>query len=267
MNKQIILSSYSKDEDKLFISKILDKWQFSIKKNKICNTNFMNEYEKQLALNLLSSQKVTNFMIYGGFENCQRNIIIFYPEKFDLNIVKNNLSKLIGFIRIELPKELYQKYSHKDYLGGIIKLGISREKIGDILVFENGADIIATSDVLEYLSTNLSSLIRFQKSNIQILNIEKIRKSEQKMQEITLTIPSLRIDSIVADLCHTSRNKACQLIEQENVYINYNIVYKTNFMVKENDVLTIRHYGKYNILGIIGKTRKGNVLLKVEKYV
>ena len=87
------------------------------------------------------------------------------------------------------------------------------------------------------------------------------------MQEITLTIPSLRIDSIVADLCHTSRNKACQLIEQENVYINYNIVYKTNFMVKENDVLTIRHYGKYNILGIIGKTRKGNVLLKVEKYV
>ena len=267
MNKQDILEKYSKEDDRLLISKVLDKWQFAIKRNKICNTNFMNEYEKQLILNVLKSLKIDNFLVYGGFENSQRNVIIFYPEKFDTRIVKNNLSKILGIVRINLTKELYSKYNHRDYLGGIIKIGISREKIGDILVFENGADIIATYDILNYLSTNLHSLIRFQKSEIQILNIETLRKLEQKMQEITIIVPSLRLDSVVADLCHTSRTKACQLIEKENVYINYNIVTKTNSLLKINDTLTIRHYGKFNIVSVNGETRKGNVILKLEKYI
>lgn len=50
------------------------------------------------------------------------------------------------------------EYNHRDYLGGIIKLGLKREKIGDILVRKNGADIIIIKDVEEYLLTNLGEL-------------------------------------------------------------------------------------------------------------
>ena len=47
-----------------------------------------------------------------------------------------------------------------DTLSGIMKLGIKREKIGDILVRKNGADIVILNEVSHFLLTNLSELTR-----------------------------------------------------------------------------------------------------------
>ena len=58
--------------------------------------------------------------------------IVFYPEKFNSIVVEKNLSNIIQIIRIELPDDLKGKYTHRDYLGAVIKLGVERKKIGDI---------------------------------------------------------------------------------------------------------------------------------------
>ena len=266
MNKSEILNKFSKEEDKLFISKILDKYNYAITKNKISYTNFMNLAEKEIAKKLLSIQKIKNYIFYGGFDECERCILIFYPKKFDLSIVKSNLPNILGIIRIELPKELYSKYNHRNYLGGIIKLGISREKIGDILVYENGSDIIASKDILDFLQTNLSSLTRFGKSKISLQNISDIKKIDIKKEQFQIIVPSLRLDSIVSELCHTSRTKACQIIESEKVFINYIPVTKTSSFLKVTDTISIRKFGKYNIIEILGNTKKGNIIVKLEMY-
>ena len=66
------------------------------------------------------------------------------------------------------------KYAHRNYLGGIVKLGLKREKVGDILVFNNGADIITFVDFANTLKTELGSLTRFQNSKIIVDEISKI---------------------------------------------------------------------------------------------
>ena len=70
------------------------------------------------------------------------------------------------------------KYSHRDYLGGLMKLGIKREKVGDIFVFEDGADILILDEISKFLLNNIYSLTRFSKSNIEIINIENIKTDE-----------------------------------------------------------------------------------------
>ena len=49
-------------------------------------------------------------------------------------LFKNAIEKYITVIRITLPK--IENYSHREYLGGIMKLGVDRKKVGDIIVTE-----------------------------------------------------------------------------------------------------------------------------------
>lgn len=265
MNKQFILNKYSKAEDKLLISRILDKYQYATTRNKICSTNFLNLAEQALANSILSQLKIKNYIIYGAYPNSERNIFIFYPEKFNLDIVQANFDNLIGIIRITLPKELHQSFSHREYLGGLMKLGIEREKIGDILTFDDGADIIVVKDMLDYFLNNLPYLTRFKKSVITSIPLQNLRIMQPKKEEIEITIPSLRLDSIVSELLHVSRSKACEVISSERVFINFELETKTNKFLKPNDILTIRGSGRYEIDQILGNTRKGNSILKVYK--
>ena len=39
--------------------------------------------------------------------------------------------KMLKLIRINLPEEDHGKYAHRNYLGGIVKLGLKREKVGE----------------------------------------------------------------------------------------------------------------------------------------
>ena len=136
MDKQKLLSKYSKPEDKLLISKMIDKMESSKLKNRIETTDFLDERQAHMIEKVLLSEKVNNYILDGGVENAERKILAFFTDKFE-NLVDNKNMLPIKVLRIELPKEMRGKYSHRDYLGGLIKLGIKREKIGDILVFEN----------------------------------------------------------------------------------------------------------------------------------
>ena len=87
-----------------------------------------------------------NYIFYGGFDNAERKALIIYPEKYNMEMLEKNYNKILSIVRIELPEEMNGKYAHRNYLGGIVKLGLKREKVGDILVFNNGADIITFVD-------------------------------------------------------------------------------------------------------------------------
>ena len=266
MNKYVLLNKLSKDDDKHLIGKILDKYQYCIQKNKITNTNFLNEYQKNLIQKSLAFLKISNYLFVGAYENCERTILIFYPEKFSQDIVNSNLNNIISIIRIILPKELYNAYTHRDYLGAIMKLGIEREKVGDILVFADGADIIICNDMKVYLINNLTSLTRFKKSKIDEVKIESLRTPVSTLEKFDIYIPSMRLDCILAELLRCSRSKACEFISNEKIFVNFSPEINKNKLLRENDILTIRGKGRFKIGNIIKNTKKGNIILSIYKY-
>ncbi len=267
MNKEELLNKYKKQEDKLLIAKLLDKIEFSAKYNKISNTDFLSMYEQKLLEKVLKHIKFDNYIIYGGKENTERNMIFIYPSKFEnLNKEKIILGK-IEAIRIDLPIQDYDKFTHKNYLGAVIKLGVKREKIGDILVEKNGADIIVSSEISKYLIDNLKLLKRFSGAKIEKIQIENLREIIINKKEIQIIISSLRLDNIISELTKTSREKAKEILQEERVFINFENETKNTKIVQEGDIITIRGKGRFVIKEIIGKTKKDNIILSVEQYI
>ena len=144
-----------------------------------------------------------------------------------------------------------------------MKLGIKREKIGDIIVRNDGADIIVKKELAEYVKNNLNGLTRFQKSKIEIKNIEELIYIEPEKQVIKINIPSMRLDCIVGELAKCSRNEANKILESERVFVNFKEEIRPSKNVEEGDYITIRGKGRFRIVKILGTTKKGRISLEI----
>ena len=261
------LSNYKNKEDKNCLSTILDKFEQSKKNNKIENTDFLSMYEISLAKSFLKKNNIQNYILYGGFGNAERQILIAYPEKYDLKMIEKNYNKILAVLRIKLPENEKINLLHRNYLSGIIKVGIDRKKVGDIIVDKNGADIITFVNTAQILKTQLLTLKRFENSKFEITEITNLRKQEIRIEDISIIVPSLRLDNIVSDLARTSRNKAVKIINQERVFVNGQNEIKVSKQINLGDIITIRGKGRFIIKELRGTTRNGRKVIKVEKYV
>lgn len=267
MDKQKILSDYKKQEDKILLAQILDKIEFSSQREKIEYTDFLDMYQVALVKSFMKNIDFGNFLLYGGFEDAERRVLIIFPEKYNMNMIEKNYSKIIKVIRINLGDEEKGKYSHRNYLGGIVKLGMKREKVGDILVCDDGADILVKNETAETLKQELGSLTRFENSTIEVIDLNELRAQEIKVEELSIIVPSLRLDNFVSDLAKTSRSRAVQILDSERVFINGQNETKASKQVKLGDVITIRGKGRFVVKEFSGTTRSGRTVVKIEKYV
>lgn len=267
MNKQDLLKDYKKQDDKMCLAQVLDKIEISKVKGRIDSTDFLDMYQVSLVESFLKKNKIEQYKLFGGYEDSERKILITYPESYTEEMVQKNYEKFLRVVRIELPEEEHGKYAHRNYLGGIVKLGLKREKVGDILVANEGADIVVVSDFAEVLEKELPSLTRFENSKISITEISNLKKKEIKIENIEIIVPSLRLDNIVSDLARTSRSKASQIIAQERVFINGKNETKVSKQVKLGDIITIRGKGRFIIKDFKGTTRSGRTVVLIEKYV
>lgn len=254
-------------DEKILLAQVTDKIEFSKQKERIECTDFLDMYQISLIKNFLKKMNFENYVLYGGFEDSERKVLIIYPKKYNIDMVQKNYSKLIKVIRISLQEEEKGKYTHRNYLGGIVKLGMKREKVGDILVFNDGADILVKLETAESLKQELGTLTRFENAKLDVIDVKDLREQELKVEEVNIIVPSLRLDNFVSDLARTSRSKAVQIIDSERVFINGQSETKASKQIKLGDVITIRGKGRFVIKEFAGNTRSGRNVVRVEKYV
>ena len=72
---------------------------------------------------------------------------------------------------------------------------------------------------------------------------------------------------MISELARCSRNKALDIINMERVFINSQSETKKTKQVKAGDMVTIRGKGRFYIKELIGQTRSGRTIIKVEKFV
>ena len=96
--------------------------------------------------------------------------------------------------------------------------------------------------------------------------MNEIKSVEKKFIDIKIVASSLRLDNIIADLAKTSRSKAIDILEQERVWVNYEVESKATKLIKEKDIITIRGKGKFIVDEIAGSTKKGNYVIWLKKF-
>ena len=253
--------------DKILLSKILDKIKFSKSRNQITYSEFLNEYQINIIEKELKKMKENNYFFEGGYENAESKILLAYPEKLGKDFAHEKINNILKAIKIELPNEIYGKLKHRDYLGTVMSFGLARERIGDIVVHEDSAYLIVLEENAKYIKSSFEYEKRFKKAKISIINIDEIRTKEKELEEIIITVNSIRLDSIISEILKTSRKIAQEFLEQEKVFINFTVETKPTKMLKENDVLIIRGKGKFIVDEFIGKNKKEKQIIKILKYI
>jgi len=186
-------------------------------------------------------------------------VAVFLPEYFSLED-----SNPLDLLRIS--HNGYKELSHRDYLGSLMGLGIKREMIGDILVRNDGADIIILKSISQFLFTNYEKAGR---TNLKadILPIDLLLVPEIRYESKRDTVASLRLDSVTASAFSMSRGMAAEAINEGRVFVNNQLCQKADRLVKEGDKLTLRGKGKAILEKVGDLTRKDRTVIIIKRYI
>lgn len=194
--------------------------------------------------------------IYGGYNgDFDRGVLVFTPSY-------QESYKNFKYIEVSINK-FQDELTHREVLGSVVGLGVKREKIGDILLDEGKAYIICKEEIGRYIVENLTYIGRRKIAIKEAYEIPKIKSSEK--EEIRTTVSSLRIDNFVATVTNSSRSVAKELIEKEKVLINHSVVKNFSKELQEEDVVTVRGFGRFYFKKCIGKSKKGKFIVVYHK--
>lgn len=265
MNKNEIVRRFAQeDEDKILMARVLDKLEAAENKNILENTKFLNDRQLIIAENMLANCSQLQYIVFGGFENAKRKILIFLPDYMEVEQASIEGSSLLAYIRADYPPD--QTLSHRDFLGSLMGSGIKRETIGDILVGEGSCDIVVLKEILPYLLSNFESVGRV-KVQLSVIQESELQVPEEKYKTIKDTVASLRLDSVVATGFAVSREKAAEGIRGGKVSLNSLECIKTDKPVAEGDSISWRGMGKMKLQQIGKQTKKGRTAIVVLKYI
>ncbi len=255
MNKKDFIKIFEDEEDILNSRKIFDLYLKCRDKYYSVNTSFYNPI---FLGKIYSYFKYNNddiqVNVVGGYDEAERCVITFTP---------NYIEEVNPFSYIKIDINKFQnQLKHRDVLGSVIGLGLTREKIGDIIIKDNYCYVIVLSEIKDFILDNLKYIGRQKISLCEVFNIDHIIKKEKV--EKTVTLSSLRIDNFIAKVTNLSRSNVKEIIEQEKVFLNFNVLTNFSKEIQENDIVTIRGYGRFYFKKCTGQSKKGKFVVKYD---
>ncbi len=247
-------------EEQLLIKRINELGTAAYYKQILTYTDFLNLNEISIFHSIKKDLHNIPYETYGGYEGAERQVLFL---KGDDSLIE--YKNYISCVHIEPASKRYSdELTHRDFLGSILGLGLDRSTIGDILVKDKEAYCFCLSNISEFIINNL-----FLVKNTNVLcSLAKIDGTVFKpnFEEIQGTISSNRLDAIIAIALKSSRSKITSLISSGRIFINGKEILSNSFVVKDDDIISIRGHGKYLYKGKKGLTRKGRIRILLLKY-
>ena len=185
----------------------------------------------------------------GVFKNAERKKLHF---SYGYDSLDEN--DQIGLLEI-IYNQKFSTLTHRDALGALMSLGIKRNKLGDINVFEGGFQIAVDCSLIDYFMNEMDKIGRagvlVKRSPLSEAKIIQIDK-----KQISGTVKSIRLDSLVALCFSISRNDAQELIRAERVKVNYSTNDHVDYVPNINDLISVRGFGRFYVDEIGGYTKK-----------
>ena len=263
-NREIVLKSVNKPEDRLVLAKLLDRAELAAKTNKLVHTEFLDPHQVALADSVLASLDICEYTFYGGFPGAEREIAVFRPDFISDDEMKQYIGETLK--ALEITPNARGSLSHRDYLGAMMGLGIRREVTGDIIVSEEKCCIIALSEMAGYIAGNL---FKVGNTGVSLVIQESLNVSvpEPAVTEIKTTVAALRLDSLCAPAFGVSRSKAEEFIKAGRVNLNWETVQNPDKAVREGDTVSLKGKGRAVLEKVGGRTRKDRLMIYIKKFV
>ncbi len=259
------------DEDKVLISFVEGRISKCRSQFEVTYTNFLDTAQQSQVLTRFSKESDVKTMLYGGFEDAERQVAVFVPdflnvssfEEIEAYFAENPDENPLTVIRIK--KDNFSKIGHRDYLGALMALGIKREMLGDILISDSGADLIAMRQISAYIINELHSAGRAT-LNTKEINFQEISKASFEVKQGEICVTSMRLDGIISACFKVSRSGAADAIASGCVFVNSVQITKGDKKVSLGDKIVYRSKGKVILKEQTGTSKKGRNFIKIDIY-
>lgn len=216
----------------------------------------------------LDEQNVLNSAYYsmpvqllGGYETAERKIACFGRD--DAEVLQAKLP--ISCIKISpaAPK-FADKLTHRDFLGALMNLGIKREMLGDIIVYENTGYLFCLNKIADYIIDNVSTVKHTTVKCTEVPSppVESVALPDEE----TITVASERIDVLIASVFKLSRSAVVPMFVQGKVFISGRQISNSSHQLNNGDIVSVRGCGRFIYCGTFGKTKKDRLKVTVRVF-
>lgn len=245
-------------EEQLLAAKVRDALRLMHTTGMFKAVGFLSTAEASF-VRTLPELKGGGYTFFGGYEDAERVFFIAMPDWCE----NANDTGLIESFTFTYRKA--DRLSHRDFLGTLMSLGITRESVGDILC-EEGRTVV-------FVSQSVSSYVSAQIEKVGGVGVKVAKGFELplpgfgELKDFTATVASMRLDCVVAALLGTSRERAKEIISAKTVAVDSVITDKTTLCPSEFAKISVRGVGKFVLSGASEHTKKGRIIMNYKKYV
>lgn len=239
----------------------LDLADRSWRQNLFTFTGFLSLAEQDVLWRAAAESKAA-LMLNGGIEQAERQMARFgsvqelgYEEPFPICCI----------CVAPLSEKFADDFTHRDFLGAIMNLGIDRSTVGDIFIDGKKAYVFCTQAIAPWLTENL---VQVRRTHVKCTLVEGVENlPARKLLPREENVASLRCDGIVAAVWKLSRSQSLELFRQKKIYVNGRLMENNSYPLKEGDVISARGFGKFFFRGEKHTTKKGKLVVGIDLFV
>ncbi len=264
-DKTELLNRFAKDpEERVVLARVLDRMERAQRRGIPTQTTFLSPAQRAVTEPLLAACGHPRHLFFGGYAGAERTVCVFLPDWQEEEDWLQGEDLPLGAVEALFPEEA--NLTHRDLLGGLMGLGLTRERLGDILMLPGRAQIVALQETVPIL---LQQFTQAGRARLQLKEIPlgELSPAPAEVKVIHDTVASLRLDTVLGSGFSLSRGKASDLIAAGRVSLNHRECLKGDKAVAEGDVITCRGLGKCILKTVGGQSRKGRTVIEMERYL
>lgn len=217
---------------------------------------FLNEREQVVARCAVKGEP----RFFGGYDGAMRAVCGFVDGTYAQELEPGDIFP-VGAVTFSYRKN--DVLTHREILGALMSLEIKRELLGDILTAEGYSVVFVHENAIDLVS----SVDKIGRVGVSAETGVTKPLPQQKIQQMELTVSSLRLDCVVSAAVNTSRERSASLIKSGMVNADFSPCTDVSAQISENTILSVRGSGRYRLARISGETRKGKLRITIEKYL
>lgn len=265
--------NYIMMENKLLLNLIEDRYAKFQTSYSMVTTDFLDLAQQSAVNHFVRGHAKDGIFLYGGHEDAERKQIVFAPDYLGVtteeelieHFVQNPEDCPLAVLDVKVGQK-GATLKHSDYLGSLLSLGIKREKTGDIIVQQDGAQIFVAKEIAPYLAENYFKAGRVPLT-VKILPIAQLVVAKADIEQLKLVVSSVRLDNVVGAVFGLSRKLATEAITKGLVFVDSVETKKPDYFLKGGEKIVLRGKGKAVYNGTSGTSRKGKIYTNFERYI
>lgn len=249
-------------ELQLFRNRLLDLSRQCEDRNVPTHSYFLTVEEQRFAAQCLPNVAGIRVISDGVFCDAERKVLFFLPSYLE----EPPEDELICLELAPRAPKFAEPLGHRDFLGALMGLGIRREMLGDLMVTENKAQLVALPAVKALVQRELTEV---RHTRIEVREIPREALSAVRRTEVrSVNAASLRADVLVAAVWNLSRTRAKEAFSTGKVLRNGTELSNPAELLRAGDVMSLRGKGKFRLCDAEPRTtRSGRLYVDIAYFV